>query len=84
MTFSIANLSLGIIFIFNIFEYYRAFSCSAAELCVISNVVQCNSIINSNSGNNYRCMLDMICSDGAEFRDLVEVDEQPYASNYIY
>ena len=43
MTFSIANLSLGIIFIFNIFEYYRAFSCSAAELCVISNVVQCNS-----------------------------------------
>jgi len=26
----------------------------------------------------------MICSDGAEFRDLVEVDDQPYASNYIY
>ena len=50
MMISIANLSLGIIFIFNIFEYYRAFSCSAAELCVISNVVQCNSIINSNSG----------------------------------
>ena len=84
MTFSIANLSLGIIFIFNIFEYYRAFSCSAAELCVISNVVQCNSIINSISGNNYLCALDMICSDGAEFRDIADTDEIPYTNNYIY
>ena len=79
---NLSNVVFTIFFLFNIFEFYRVYSCRPAELCVITNVFHCEPVING--VHNFRCHLAMICSDGAEFRDIADTDEIPYTNNYIY
>ena len=79
------RILLVFVVITTLVNFYYATQCyhlRNAEICLITKVFHCETIINGKY--EFRCHLGIICSDGEEFRDIVDTDTIPASNNYVY